>query len=298
VTTVAEAWRETERVFRRARLHYGHGTQNPRDEAAWLVCHAAGIDLDHFAARQVEPLSAAAVRKIRALAAKRIATREPLAYLLREAWLGPHRFYVDRRVIVPRSFIAELLPEALRPWLGPRRPARVLDLCTGSGCLAIVAAHAYPRARVDAVDISSPALAVAERNVHEHRLRARVRLLRSDLFAGVARERYDLIFSNPPYVDARSMRTLPEEYRHEPALALAGGRDGLDLVQRILAAATGYLTPRGVLVVEIGHNRAVLERACPRLPFTWLETSAGDRHVFLLRRQDLAATAAAPGSRR
>jgi ribosomal protein L3 glutamine methyltransferase len=288
VTTVAEAWRETETAFRRARLHYGHGTHNARDEAAWLVCSAAGVDFDDFVVRQGAPLSAAALRKIRSLAAKRIETREPLAYLLREAWLGRHRFYVDRRVIVPRSFIAELLPDGLRPWFSRRPPGTILDLCTGSGCLAIVAAHAYPRSRVDAIDISAPALAVAERNVREHRLRSRVRLRRSDLYAKLDRERFDLIVCNPPYVKAASMRTLPHEYRHEPALALAGGRDGLDLVQRILAESAAHLEPRGVLVMEIGHNRAALERAEPRLPFVWMKTSAGDRHVFLLARGDLA----------
>jgi ribosomal protein L3 glutamine methyltransferase len=287
VTTVATAWRETEDAFRRARLHYGHGTHNARDEAAWLVCHAARIPFDDLGVRLDEPLPPAVLRRIRALATKRIASREPLAYLLRQAWLGPHRFYVDRRVIVPRSFIAELLPGALRPWFVKRSPERILDLCAGSACLAIVAAHTYPPARVDAAELSTDALAVAERNVKEHQLRARVRLLRSDLFAAVAGERYDLVVSNPPYVDAASMRTLPVEYRREPVLALAGGRDGLDLVRRILAAAAAHLTPRGVLVVEIGHNRAALERAYPHLPFTWLDTSAGDRHVFLLTRTQL-----------
>jgi ribosomal protein L3 glutamine methyltransferase len=287
VTCVAEAWRETEDVFRRARLHYGHGTHNARDEAAWLVCHAAGIELDELAASLGDALTPTELRRIRTLAARRVATREPLAYLLREAWLGPHRFYVDRRVIVPRSFIAELLPDGLRPCFAKRPPGSILDLCTGSGCLAVVAAHAYPKSHVDAVDVSAPALAVAERNVTEHGLRTRLRLLRSDLFAALAGERYDLIVSNPPYVTAASMRALPSEYRHEPALALAGGRDGLDLVRRILAEAAEHLAPRGVLVVEIGHNRAALERAYPRLPFTWLRTSAGREHVFLLRRLDL-----------
>lgn len=290
MTTVAEAWRETETAFRRARLTYGHGTHNARDESAWLVCHAGRIRFDDLPQRLDAAIAPRDLRRIRALAAKRVATREPLAYLLREAWLGPHRFYVDRRVIVPRSFIAELVPGALRPWFAKRPPRRVLDLCTGSGCLAIVAAHAYPRAHVDAVDVSAAALAVAARNVGTHRLRERVRLIRSDLFSALPGERYDLLVSNPPYVNRASMRALPPEYRHEPVLALAGGRDGLDLVRPLLARAPDHLEERGVLVVEIGHNRAALERAFPRVPFTWLDTSGGDRHVFLLRRSDLAGS--------
>jgi ribosomal protein L3 glutamine methyltransferase len=286
VTTVAEAWEETESAFRRARLHYGHGTHNARDEAAWLICHAARIDFDELSARLDDRIDAAVLRRIRSLAARRVMSREPLAYLLREAWLGPYRFYVDRRVIVPRSFIAELMPAGLRPWLTGRRVKRILDLCTGSGCLAIVAALAYPQARVDGLDLSAPALVVAKRNVVHYRLRRRVRLLRSDLFAAVPGERYDLIVCNPPYVKDASMRKLPEEYRHEPALALTGGCDGLDLVRHILDEAPQHLSTSGVLVVEIGHNRAALERAYSRMPFTWLDTSAGKAHVFLLRRQD------------
>jgi ribosomal protein L3 glutamine methyltransferase len=287
VTTLGEAWRETEAAFRRARLHYGHGTHNPRDEAAWLVCSVARVPFDELAGALDRALPSPAARRIRALAARRVDEREPLAYLLNEAWLGPHRFHVDRRVIVPRSFIAELLPDGLAPWLPRRGVRRALDLCTGSGCLAILAALAWPAARVDAVDLSAGALAVAKRNVADYRLGARLRLVRSDLFAGLRDERYDVILSNPPYVDAPSMKRLPKEYRWEPALALAGGRDGLDLVDRILREAPARLTPKGVLVVEIGHNRAALERKYPQVPFTWLATSAGDGFVFLVRRGDL-----------
>jgi len=287
VTTVGQLWRETESAFRKARLHFGHGTHNAGDEAAWLVCSAGGIGFDELSSALDQPLPAPKVRRIRALAERRIRDREPLAYLLNEAWLGPHRFHVDRRVIVPRSFIAELLPDGLDAWLPRGGVRRALDLCTGSGCLAILASLAWPGAKVDAVDISSGALAVAKRNVADYRLSRRVRALHSDLFAGLGQTRYDVILSNPPYVDAPSMRRLPDEYRREPELALAGGRDGLALVHRILAEARSHLTPRGVLVVEIGHNRAVLERAYPRLPFVWLETSAGDRFVFLLRGVDL-----------
>jgi ribosomal protein L3 glutamine methyltransferase len=227
-----------------------------------------------------------------ALLARRIAARVPAAYLTHEAWLGEFSFYVDRRAIIPRSFIAELLRERLRPWLrGPVR--RILDLCTGSGCLAIVAAHAFPEARVDAVDVSAAALAVARRNVDRYRLRGRVRLLQSNLFAALAGARYDLILCNPPYVTAASMRSLPEEYRHEPRVALAGGRDGLDVVRRIMREVAAHLAPRGLWVCEIGHNRRALERAYPALPFVWPELSAGPGHVFIVERAQLAA--ALPG---
>jgi ribosomal protein L3 glutamine methyltransferase len=214
--------------------------------------------------------------------------RTPAAYLTHEAWLGEFRFYVDERVIVPRSFIAELLRDGLAPWIADAKRVRsALDLCTGSGCLAVLAAHAFPKAQVDAADLSPEALQVARRNVKDYALGKRVRLVRSDLFKRLAARRYDLILSNPPYVDAATMRALPREYRREPRLALAGGRDGLELVRRMLAQAAAHLNPGGLLIVEIGHNRAVLEKAYPRLPFTWLETSAGDDYVFMLRREDL-----------
>lgn len=287
MTTLGDAWRETEAAFRRARLHYGHGTHNARDEAAWLVCRAARVPFDELASSLDRALSQTALRRIRTLAARRIRGREPLAYLLKEAWLGPYRFRVDRRVIVPRSFIAELLPDGLDAWLPRRGVRRALDLCTGSGCLAILAALAWPGATVDAADVSTGALAVAKRNVADYQLGGRVRVVRSDLFAALTGPRYDVIVSNPPYVDAPSMRRLPQEYRWEPALALAGGRDGLALVERILREAPARLSPNGVLVVEVGHNRAALERKHPRVPFTWLRTSGGDGFVFLLRQGDL-----------
>jgi ribosomal protein L3 glutamine methyltransferase len=214
--------------------------------------------------------------------------RRPAAYLTREAWLGEFRFYVDERAIVPRSFIAELLRDALAPWIRDAQRVRsVLDLCTGSGCLAVLAAHFFAKARVDAVDLSAAALQVARRNVKDYKLTKRVRLVKSDLFGGLAGKRYDLIVSNPPYVKAESMRALPREYRCEPRLALAGGRDGLDLVRRMLAQAAAHLNPSGLLVVEIGHNRRTLEKAYPRLPFIWLDTSAGEDYVFMLQREDL-----------
>lgn len=232
-------------------------------------------------------MSAAEARHVERLAERRIRERIPAAYLTHEAWLGDFRFYVDRRVIVPRSFVAELLPDGIAPFL--QRPVRsVLDMCTGSGCLAVLLAHAFPGARVDGVDLSAGALAVARRNVAAYRLASRIRLVKSDLFDAIpARRRYDLIVSNPPYVDAASMARLPDEYRSEPRMALAGGKDGLMLVHRILEGARRHLNPRGALVCEIGHNRKALERAYPRVPFTWLDTGAGDGYVFLLEREQI-----------
>jgi ribosomal protein L3 glutamine methyltransferase len=209
-------------------------------------------------------------------------------YLTGEAWIGDFRFFVDRRVLIPRSFIGDLLLEGLSPWV-PDLDAvgTALDLCTGSGCLAILMAHAFPNADVDAADLSPAAIDVAHRNVGEYGCGDRVHLVQSDLFAALAGKRYDVIVSNPPYVDAPSMAELPREFRHEPELALAAGDDGLDLVRRILAEAGDHLNPAGVLIVEIGHNRAALEAAYPDTPFTWLSTHAGDDFVFLLGRDQL-----------
>lgn len=292
--TVGAAFRATVAQLRRARLHYGHGTHDARDEAAFFLLHLLGLPPQPLAPHRRTRLSAAQAKRLQRLVAQRIRGREPAAYLLREAWLGEHRFYVDRRTIVPRSFIAELLRAQLEPWL-PRPIRRILDLCTGSGCLAILAAYAFPEASVDASDVSRAALAVAARNVALHGMQRRVRLVHSDLFAALARRRYDLILCNPPYVTAAGMRSLPSEYHHEPRRALAGGADGLDFVHRILREAPAHLTPRGMLVCEIGHNRPVLERSYPRTPFVWLETSSGPDHVFLLERGDFSATSVEPG---
>jgi ribosomal protein L3 glutamine methyltransferase len=287
--TVGDWWREVARRFRRADLAFGHGTSNVRDEAAWLVCHALRIPFTEFEQTLGRAVVAPAARRIAALAARRIRTREPLAYILREAWLQDRRFYVDRRVIVPRSHIAELLPAGLDFWLRGRSPRRVLDLCTGSGCLAILAALAFPRARVDASDISAAALAVARRNVASYRLDRRVHLIRSDLFAALGECRYNVILCNPPYVPERDMRRLPPEYRHEPALALASGREGLDVVRRLLSEAAGHLAADGLLVIEVGEGRRAVEREFPRLAPTWLETSAGSGLVFAATARELSA---------
>lgn len=294
---VGDLLRETTLRFRGARLHFGHGTASARDEASWLVGHVTGIHPGDVHLHLRDAVSASGIQRIRRLAERRVRERIPLAYLLREAWLDGRTFHVDRRVIVPRSYISELLGEGLRPWL--RRPVRrVLDLCTGSGCLAILAALAFPKARVDAADISAAALNVAQINVKRHRLERRVRIVRSDLFNALKSERYDLILTNPPYVDARTMKRLPREYLHEPVNALAAGRDGLAIVRGILAEASDHLTPRGVLVCEVGDSRRALERAFPLLPFTWPETSEPDACVFLLEREQLPiASGTLPGAR-
>ena len=223
---------------------------------------------------------------------RRINERVPASYLTHEAWLGERRFYVDQRVIVPRSHIAELLEDQLSPWIeDPWAVRRALDLCTGSGCLAILAAIAFPEAQVDAIDLSPDALQVARRNVTDYGLESRVHLIESDAFTAIDSQRYDLIISNPPYVNAESMAELPDEYRREPELALASGEDGLDFTRIILSKAADHLNPGGVLVVEIGHNRDALEDAFPETPFVWLDTAAGDDFVFLLRREDLPRAA-------
>jgi ribosomal protein L3 glutamine methyltransferase len=274
--------------FTEASLFFGHGSDNAWDEAAYLLLHHLHLPIDRLEpfldARLTSDERAGALRLID----RRVSERLPAAYLSNEAWLGEHRFYVDERVIVPRSFIAELLHEQLVPWIDePDAIGSVLDLCTGSGCLAIIAAHAFPAARVDAVDVSADALAVARRNIADYALGDRVRLVQGDLFASLGGRRYDLIIANPPYVSAASMASLPSEYRHEPELALASGDDGLDLTRAILGGARQHLGPGGLLVVEIGYNREALEAAFPDTPFTWLDTSAGDQYVFLLHRDEL-----------
>lgn len=276
------------RRFAAARLAYGHGTLNANDEAAWLMVHALGCAFEALPSRLDQPVSPAARNRALQLFERRIAERIPAAYLTREAWLGEYRFYVDERVIVPRSYLAELLRMRLHPWLPPRQSLKsILDLCTGSGCLAIIAAHTFPKAQVDGTDLSTKALTVARRNIREHQLQNRVRLLRSDLFSARAGCTYDLILSNPPYVGAVAMQRLPAEYLHEPEMALAGGKDGLDLVRRILAEASIHLKPSGWLVMEVGHYRARVERAFPRLPFIWAETSGGDDCVLMLQKESL-----------
>lgn len=274
--------------FNEAGLFFGHGSDNAWDEAAYLLLHTLHLPLDRLEPFLDARLTTEERNDALTVVERRIVERLPAAYLTREAWLGDHRFYVDERVIVPRSFIAELLAEQLSPWIEePESIDAVLDLCTGSGCLAILAALAFPHATVDAVDLSTDALAVARRNVDDYGLDEQIALIQSDAFAALGDRRYDLIVSNPPYVNAESMRALPEEYRREPPLALASGEDGLDLTREILRQAAAHLNPGGLLVVEIGHNRDDLEAAFPDTPFVWLDTAAGDQYVFLLHREDL-----------
>ncbi len=273
--------------FEEAGLHFGHGSLEARDEAIYLLLHTLGLPLDDLDGVLGRPLSPVEVDALEALLHQRIDERVPAAYLTHEAWLGDLRFYVDERAIVPRSYIAELLREELYPWIADdAKIDRALDLCTGSGCLAILLALTFPDTRVDATDLSTDALAVATRNVADYALKDRVHLMHGDLFAG-CEGRYGLIISNPPYVNRASMDELPAEYRAEPEMALAGGEDGLDIVRKIIAQSRTHLTDDGLLVVEIGHNRNALERAFPKLPFTWLETSGGDGLVFLLEASDL-----------
>jgi len=290
LVTIRDALRFAVSRFNHDRLAFGHGFPDARTEAAYLIAWA--LDLPHasFDEHLDARLTRSEMSNVVALLRRRAGERVPAPYLTREAWLGDYRFYVDERVLIPRSFIADLLLESLSPWIAdPGSVGLALDLCTGSGCLAILLAEAFPEAQVHAADISEAALAVARRNVEDYGLAGRIELLRSDLMSGLGEARYDLIVSNPPYVDARSMTELPAEYRHEPDVALAGGIDGLDLVHKLLSQAATRLAPGGLLVVEIGHNRAALEQAYPDVPFTWLETHAGNEFVFLLRDDELPA---------
>ena len=274
--------------FTEAGLFFGHGSDNAWDEAAYLLLHTLHLPIDRLEPFMDARLTSSERADVLEIIGRRISERLPAAYLTNEAWLGDCRFYVDQRVIVPRSHIAELLREQLSPWVeDPWAIRNVLDMCTGSGCLAILAARAFPEAKVDGVDISPDALMVARRNVDDYDLAARLRLTESNAFAALEGKVYDVIISNPPYVNAESMAALPEEYRREPELALASGEDGLDFTRILLKQAARHLSPKGLLIVEIGHNREALEMAFPDTSFVWLDTSAGDENVFILRREDL-----------
>jgi ribosomal protein L3 glutamine methyltransferase len=271
--------------FRTARLAYGHGTTNAVDEAAFMVLEALRLPISRIDPWLDLVPTAPEKARLMTLIEARIALRMPAPYLLEVAYMHGVRFHIDRRALIPRSFIGDLLAGGALP---TARPRRILDLCCGSGCLAILAALAFPRAKIDAVDLSAGALALARRNVATHRLGDRITLHRGDLFKPLQGQRYDLIISNPPYVDAGGMAKLPPEFRHEPRMALAAGDDGLDLVHRILAEAPKHLTKSGGLVCEIGRGRPPLEAAYPRLPFIWLDTELSEGEVFWLSRSDLA----------
>jgi ribosomal protein L3 glutamine methyltransferase len=282
---VAQLIERGARRLARARLHYGHGTDNARDEAAALVWHALGLPLS--ARAYARPVSVRGRLAVAALLQRRVRERVPAVYLTRRCWFAGLPMYVDERVLIPRSPIAELIERRFQPWVEPTRIRRILDLGTGSGCIAIACAKAFPRARVDASDISAPALEVAKINIRRHRLGARVQLRLSDHFAALTRRSYDIIVTNPPYVGRRELRALPREYRHEPALALAAGADGLDSVHAILRGAVAHLRPGGILVVEVGNSEWAVRRAYPRLPLTWLSFARGGGGVFMVSREQL-----------
>lgn len=287
LVTLGDFFRFAVRRFRAARLAYGHGTTNARDEAAFLLLEALRLpihSLDPYL--DLKPTAAERARLLTLIDA-RVALRLPAPYLVGAAYMHGVRFHADRRALIPRSFIGDLLVGGGLPIGDPNRIRRVLDLCTGSGCLAILAALIFPRARIDAVDLSAGALALARRNVATHRLQDRIALHRGDLFGPLGNRHYDLILSNPPYVDARGMARLPPEYRHEPRMALAAGDDGLDLVRRILAEAPKHMAKNGSLLCEIGRGRKPLEAAYPRLPLLWLDTEQSEGEVFWISRSDL-----------
>jgi len=288
--TLLEAVQRSSARLDQAGVSFGHGTTCAFDEASWLVLWRLGLPLDDLDGVADRVLTAGEQRAIDALVSERIATRRPAAYLTGEAWLQGVPFTVDERVIVPRSLLAEVLADGtIEAWL-PRPPRRVLDLCTGNGSLAVLAAMAWPQAEIDAADLSADALAVARLNVERHGLGARIRLLQGDGFGAAGPARYDLVLCNPPYVPDASMAKLPAEYRTEPALALSGGADGMDLVRTVLRDAPDHLEDEGLFVLEIGHERAHFEAAFPGLELVWLPTSGGDDQALLVTRCALRAS--------
>ena len=285
--SIAEFYETAVHQLDNAGLSFGHGCTCAEDEVAWLISATLDIPFDELDKFWSDTLTDEQRTTLTQRLNERCTTKAPLAYILGEAWLGPYIFKIDRRVIVPRSFIAELLMVDLSPWVqDPEAITRVADICTGSGCLAILSALHFPNSQVDAVDLSPEALEVARINVDLYGLQDRLKLHQGDLMAPLLNQKYDIIISNPPYVDAASMDALPDEYRHEPEMALAGGNDGLDLVHTLLRQAATTLNPGGWLIVEIGHNRAVMDATYPDLPLVWLDTDGGSDLVFMV---DLAA---------
>lgn len=287
-TTLRDLLRHAVTRFHTEGLFFGHGSSNAYDEAAYLLLHTLKLPLEQLEPFLDAKLLPEEIKTLLALIEKRAVERMPVAYLTNEAWLGEYKFYVDKRVIVPRSFIAELIPDQFAPWVqDPEEVTQILELCTGSGCLAILLADAFPHAQIDAIDISTDALAVARRNVDDYALQDRITLIESDLYEQLPKKKYDLIISNPPYVNSDSMAKLPLEYQREPQLALVGGSDGMDLVRTIVAGAKDRLSENGVLVVEIGNEFDYAEAAFAEHELTWLSTSAGDEAVFLLTAEQL-----------
>ena len=287
--TVRELIERAARRLRRAGVCFGHGTDNAHDEAAALIWHALGLPARVTSGVYERRPRAAEIARAEALVERRITERVPAVYLTGRTWFAGLPFRVDPRVLIPRSPIAELIERRFAPWIAPGRVRRILDIGTGSGCIAVACARAFPRARVDAVDISPDALDVARANVRAHHVGRRVRLVRSDHFRALGRAKYDIIVSNPPYVGTRELARLPREYRHEPRIALAAGADGLDSVRVILREAGRHLEPHGILVVEVGNTERAVRRAFPRLPFVWLELERGGGGVFLLTHEGLTA---------
>lgn len=286
--TIRDWLRFTVSRFEESGIFYGHGTDNAYDEAAWLILSALHLPHDTLENFLDAVITGQERRHLAHLIERRVTERIPTAYLVREAWLRGFKFYVDERVIVPRSFIAELLEESLAPWIEfPEMVESAADICTGSGCLGILLAHAFPDAAIDVADISPAAISVANINIANYGLQEQVQAIQSDMFTALKGKTYDLIISNPPYVDAPSMATLPQEYRNEPQLALGSGLAGLDHTHTLLREAPKHLKEGGLLVVEIGHNRDALLEAYPDLPFTWLEVDAGNEFVFLLTKEQL-----------
>jgi ribosomal protein L3 glutamine methyltransferase len=288
VRTLRDVLRFAVTRFNESNLSYGHGQANAFEEASFIVLRSLKLPLDKLDFFADAYLTHAEINMLLQEIDRRVKKRVPAAYLLNEAWLMGYRFYVDERAIIPRSYIGELLRDDLQPWVDdPEHVTDILDLCTGSGCLAVMAADAFPNAKVDAVDISAEALEVARRNVAEYHFDDRISLVKSDLFEGLKSKRYDLILCNPPYVTDAAMAKLPKEYQHEPKLALAGGPDGMTLVKTIVRQARGHLKRGGLLFVEVGDGRGEVERALGNVPMTWLTTSAGDDMVFMARQEEL-----------
>jgi len=285
---ISDQIKATAEKFYTAGLYFGHGTLDALDEAAWLMSAVLNVEPEKLDEFSDQPLSAEQLKTLEYIAAQRIATRKPLAYLINEAWFCGMKFYVDDRVIVPRSLVGEFIQEEFQPWLGDRQPRRILDLCTGSGCIAIALARQFPSSMVDAVDLSSEALAVARINIERHQLQQRVNAIQSDLFDALGNEQYDLIVSNPPYVHPDTMQELPPEYLHEPEMALVAEGGGLALIDRILKQAPDHLTSEGLLVVEVGESQTAVIQKYPDLPLMWLSHSSGEDSVFLLEKRDFS----------
>lgn len=286
--TLGEFLKKTERAFKKAKLYFGHGTNNAWDEAVALAIAILDLPPDVDASVVSRPLSPDELNRLEALVKRRIDERMPMPYLSQQAWFAGLKFFVDERVIIPRSPLGELIQEKFMPWWPKGKPVRrILDLCCGSACIAIASAYAFPEAKVDAIDISEEALAVAKTNIDAHRVQDRVHLIKSDLFETCPTESYDIIISNPPYVSLAEMKTLPPEYQWEPRLALEASEDGLSIVHRILAKTPQYLDKAGLLIVEVGNSEMALKKCYPNMNFTWLEFDRGGEGVFLLKAADL-----------